>query len=519
METLTAVLALLVIVAGLVETARWTGIPYPVLLVIGGLALAFVPGVPRIELEPELILLVFLPPLLFRAAFETSLRDLRANLGPIARLSIGLVALTIVLVAVVAQAAVPGLGWPAALTLGAIVSPTDPLAATTVLRRLHVPQRLVTILEGEGLLNDATALVAYRAAVAAVVTGALAFSDIAAAFLVAAVGGILFGGAVGLLSAQVLRRLDDPPVEVAVSLVIPYAAFLPADELGLSAVLATVVAGLIVGRRSALVSSPESRTLGLATWKMVAFLLNGFAFILIGLELPVALRGLAQYSPMELLGLALLVSATVIAARFAWIYAVSLLPGSVVRTMARTDPVLAARAPLIASWAGFRGAVSLAAALALPIDFPERHLLILLTFAVILATLLGQGLTLPLLLRRMTWAGSPAELSEETRARIAAFQAGLAAIERERSLWPSHQPLLDRLESSIGDRNRHLATDDPEETEERQLERAEHEEIQRRVIAAQRLAVIGLRDSGEINDETLRTIERELDFEELRMEG
>ena len=317
METLTAVLALLVIVAGLVETARWTGIPYPVLLVIGGLALAFVPGVPRLELEPELILLVFLPPLLFRAAFETSLRDLRANLGPIARLAIGLVALTIVLVAIVAQAAIPGIGWPAALTLGAIVSPTDPLAATTVLRRLHVPQRLVTILEGEGLLNDATALVAYRAAVAAVVTGALAFSDIAGAFLVAAIGGILFGGAVGLLSAQVVRRLDDPPVEVAVSLVIPYAAFLPADELGLSAVLATVVAGLIVGRRSALVSSPESRTLGLATWKMVAFLLNGFAFILIGLEVPVALRGLGQRSPVELVGLALLVSATVIATRFA----------------------------------------------------------------------------------------------------------------------------------------------------------------------------------------------------------
>ncbi len=285
MDALIAILAILVIIAILYEIARRIGVPYPTLFVIGGLALGFLPGLPRIALEPDLVLLVFLPPLLFGAAFTTPLRDLRANLGPVVRLSVGLVVFTMIIVATVAQAAIPGLGWPAAFALGAIVAPTDALAATTVFRRLGAPRLVVTLIEGEALFNDATALVAYRAAVAAV-AGGFVLSQAIGGFALAVVGGIVIGLLVGRVAAEILRRLDDPPVEVAISLVIPFAAYLPAERLGLSGVLAAVTAGLVIGRRLGTILSPSSRVLWLSTWKMVGFVLNGFVFVLIGLELP-----------------------------------------------------------------------------------------------------------------------------------------------------------------------------------------------------------------------------------------
>jgi Na+/H+ antiporter len=494
-------------------------VPYPTLFVLGGLVLAFVPGLPRIELQPELVLLVFLPPLLFGAAVETPTRDLRINAAPLARLSIGLVIFTMVIVAVVAQAAVPTMGWPAAFALGAIVAPTDALAATTVFRRLGAPRVIVTLVEGEALLNDATALVAYRAAVAVALGGTFVLADAIGGFFIAAVGGIAIGVAVGWIASQILRRLDDPPVEVAISLVVPFAAYLPADERGLSGVLAAVTAGLVIGSRLGTILTPNSRVLWLSTWKMVGFILNGFVFVLIGLELPQVLQNLGGRSPVVILGLVALVCAVVVVGRIAWVFAASLLPGSPRRVIARRDPRLAKRLTFVVSWAGLRGAVSLAAALALADTFPERDLILLVTFGVILVTLVGQGLTLPLVMRWAAWDGTEPDGDEPTRARAAAYEAGLEEIERARPRWPTHQPLLDRLESGLEDRTKHLATEDPEETEERRQERQEHEEIQRGVIAAQRAAVIELRDRREINDQTLRLIERELDLEELRMEG
>jgi Na+/H+ antiporter len=518
-EALTAVLAVLVAVAILFEVARRAGVPYPTLLVLGGLGLAFIPGLPKIRLEPELVLLVFLPPLLFSAAIETPVRDLRANVAPLLRLSIGLVVFTTIIVAFAINAVVPGLRLAAAFTLGAIVAPTDALAATTVFRRIGAPRVIVTLVEGEALFNDATALVAYRAAVAAAVTGAFVLSSALGAFVVAAIGGIAIGVVVGWVAGQVLRRLDDPPVEVAISLVVPFAAYLPADQLGLSGVLAAVAAGLMIGSRLGTILTPNSRVLWLVSWKMIGFLLNGFAFVLIGLQLPEILGGLGGRPPIHVLGLAVLVSALVILTRILWVFASSLLPGSPRQVIARRDPRLAERLTFVVSWAGLRGAVSLAAALALPASFPERNLILLLTFAVILVTLVGQGLTLPWVLRHAGWDGVELDGDEATLARAAAYDAGLEEIVRARPNWPDHQPLLDRLESGLRDRSQHLATEDPAETEGRRQERIEHEEIQRGVIAAQRTAVIELRDRGEINDLTLRVIERELDLEELRMEA
>ena len=519
MDILTAVLATLVAIAILYEIARRIGVPYPTLLVLGGLGLAFVPALPRIQLEPDLVLFVFLPPLLFAAAVESPRRDLRANVAPLLRLSIGLVVFTMVLVAVTAHAVIPGLGWPAAFALGAILAPTDALAATSVFRRLGAPRVIVTLIEGEALFNDATALVAYRAAVAAAVSGTFLLSDALGAFVVAAIGGIAIGAAVGLVAGAILRRLDDPPVEVAIGLVIPFAAYLPADQLHLSGVLAAVSAGLVIGGRLGTILSPQSRVLWQSTWKMIGFILNGFVFVLIGLALPDILNGLGGRPVPEVLGLGALVCVVVVVTRIVWVFASSLLPGSPRRVVARRDPRLAFRLTGVVSWAGLRGAVSLAAALALPVGFPERNLIVLLTFMVILVTLVGQGLTLPFVLRKAAWDGTEPDGDEPSIARAAAYQAGLEEIERARTEWPTHQPLLDRLESGLQDRTRHLATEDPDETAERRQERIEHEVIQRGVIGAQRTAIIDLRDRGEINDLVLRAIEKELDLEELRMEA
>jgi CPA1 family monovalent cation:H+ antiporter len=517
-DILTAVLAILVAIAVLFEVARRVGVPYPTVFVLGGLALAFVPGLPRIELQPDLVLLVFLPPLLFAAAFATPIRELRANLAPIVRLSLGLVVVTMVVVAAAAQAAT-GMPWAAAFALGAIVAPTDAIAATSVFRRLGTPQIVVTLIEGESLFNDATALVAYRAAVLAVASGTFILTQALGGFVIAAAGGIALGLVVGWVGAEILRRLDEPPVEVLIGLLLPYVAYLPAERIGLSGVLAAVAAGLVIGSRLGTILTPNSRIMWLATWKMVGFILNGFVFVVVGLELPVIVSGLGGRTPAHVLGVIALIGAAVILTRFAWVLAASRLPGSPRNVIARTDPGLADRLTLVVSWAGLRGAVSLAAALALPATFPERNLIVLVTFGIILITLVGQGLTLPAFVRLARWDGVEPGGDEGTVARAVAYQAGLEAIARTRGEWPGHQPLFDRLESGLRDRTQHLATEDPDETEERRVERVEHEQIQRGIIDAQRTAVIELRDRREINDQTLRAIERELDLEELRMEG
>jgi CPA1 family monovalent cation:H+ antiporter len=520
MTTLLLLLGILAVATALYELARRIQVPYPTVLVIGGLALAVIPGLPRVTLEPDLVLLVFLPPLLFSAAFEMPLRDLRASLAPIVRLSVGLVLFTMVAVGTIAHLAIPGLGWPAALALGAIVAPTDALAATALFRRLGAPRIVTTLIEGESLFNDATALVAFRAAVAVAIGGAFVPVNALLTFVAAGIGGIAIGIVVGRVACLLVRRLDDPPAEVAISIIIPFAAYLPAELVHASGVLAAVSAGLIVGRGLGSILSPDSSILWLTTWKMIGFLLNGFVFLLLGLQLPEIVAGIGDRSPIVVAGLVVAVSLVVIAARFAFVYAASFLPGSPRRVVARRDPGLAWRLVFLVSWSGLRGAVSLAAALALPAGFPERNLLLIITFGVILVTLVGQGLTLPTVVRRVGWDGIELEGDEASTARAVAYRAGLDEIERVRPQWPTHQPLLDRLESGLRDRTRHLATEeDPDENEERRQERLEHEEIQRGVIEAQRVAVIELRDQGAINDLALRDIERDLDLEQLRMEG
>ena len=290
MSTELTLVTILAAVTLLLIAAQWARVPYPILLVLGGLGLAVTPGIPEVDLEPELVLLVFLPPLLYAAAFFTPLRELRRNVRPISLLAVGLVLATMVAVAVVAHGAL-GFGWAEAFVLGAIVSPTDPVAATAIARRLGVPGRIVTIVEGESLVNDATALVAYKFAVAAVVTGSFSLLEASGEFVLVVVGGIAVGIAVGTIIAAVRRRLDNPPVEVTIALFSAYFAYLPAEAIGVSGVLAAVTVGIYMGRLTSRLTTPTTRIQGVAVWEIVTFLLNSALFVLVGLQLPDRRRG------------------------------------------------------------------------------------------------------------------------------------------------------------------------------------------------------------------------------------
>jgi monovalent cation/hydrogen antiporter len=520
MHEIELVLALLVAVAALATVARALRVPSPLLLVLGGLFLALIPAVPDVRLTPDIVFLLILPPLLYIAAFDTSIRDVRTYLRSILSLAVGLVLATTAAVAVLARALLPDIGWPTAFALGAIVSPPDAVAATAVFRGLGVRRRLVTILEGESLFNDATALVAYRAALAVTATATFSAGEAGLRFVAVGVGGVLVGLATGGAVAWLRRRLNDPPVEITVSLLTPFAAYLPAEWLGVSGVLASVTAGLCVGWWAPRIMQSETRLRARAVWDMVVFVLNGLVFILIGLQLSTILTSLSGRSLPSLVGLGLLISLAVILVRLAWVFAAA----SLSRRLGRPPPWPEV---LVVGWAGMRGVVSLAAALALPLATPERDLLIFLTFCVILATLVGQGLSLPWLIHRLAVAEDGAAQQPELRARTAAAEAAVARIEQLAAEWPTHLPLIDTLRAQYAHRASHLGEHAPEGADGEGLpadgaadqELLEHRLIRRAVIEAERAAVLDLRGRGEISDEVWRRIERDLDLEELRMEA
>ena len=444
-------LGLLVAVSGLLALAPRLRVPYPILLVLGGLVLGMVPGVPTLELPPELVLVAILPPILYSAAFFTSLRDLRANVRPISLLSIGLVLATTIVVAVVAHAVVDGLPWAAAFVLGAVVSPTDAVAATAIGRRLGLPRRVITVVEGESLINDATALVVYRFAVAAVLTGSFSLVDAGLTFLVSAAGGIAVGVGVGFVVTAVRRRLDNPPAELTVSLLTGYFAYLPAEALGVSAVLAAVTVGIYMGWRAPQLINVQVRLQGTAVWELLVFLLNSLLFVLVGLQLPVVLDGLSDVSTVRLVTEGVLVSLAVIVTRVAWVFPFTYGPRLLFRGVRARDPYPAWQPVALVSWMGMRGAVSLAAALALPLQtdaglpFPGRERIVFLAFCVILATLVLQGLSLPLLIRRLGVRDDGLSEVEEARARIHA--AG--AILRLRNEGAINDEVMQRIERDL----------------------------------------------------------------------
>jgi CPA1 family monovalent cation:H+ antiporter len=471
------------------------------------------------ELQPDVVFALFLPPILFGAAYFTPIRDFGANVRPILMLAVGLVLFTTVVVGFVAHAVIPGMGLAVALTLGAIVAPPDAVAATAIFQRLGVPRRMVTILEGESLVNDATSLIAYRTATAAAL-GAMSFSVVGASvdFVIAAVGGVIVGGLIGAVLTTLLHRTrQHPDLEVAMTLIAPTTAFLLAERFELSGVLAAVVAGLITGRRAARALSPDARLLGRGAWQILIWAINAVVFLSIGLQLPAILAGLSATPPEELLRYGVIISLTVIVARFLWVFPETYLPRFFNPKLRARDPYPPARSVVIVSWAGMRGVVSLAAALALAPDFPQRPLILYLTFCVILATLVGQGLTLPWLIRWLgvTASGDALE-AEETQARVAAVEAGLGRLEELRAEYPDHLPLIDQIRDELEHEAGHVAPGEDMTIDEAQQEALDHRAIRSAILLAQREAVIRLRDEGVINDETLRRIELELDLEAVR---
>ena len=521
------VFGLLVAVAALAVVARLVRVPYPILLVIGGLAIGFVPAVPDIELDPDIVLLVFLPPLLYAAAFFSNLRELRLNARPIGLLAIGLVVVTTLAVAAVAHWAI-GLEWQVAFVLGAIVSPTDAVAPATILRRLGVPRRVVTIVEGENLTNDWTALVTYKFAVAAVLTGSFSLAEAGPEFVLTGVGGVAIGVAGGLAIAAVRRRLDDPPTEITISLLTPYAVYLPAEELGLSGVIAAVTVGIVLGWRASELTTHTTRLQTYAIWEILQFLLNAVLFLLIGLQLHTALDALDERDGGELLGYAVLVSAVVIAVRIAWVYGLSALDRRVRREIVGPRDGDGWKEVTLVAWASMRGAVSLAAALAIPLQtdtgapFPERDLILFLTFSVIIATLVLQGLAFPLVIRALDLDEDTSDADEELAARIEIAYAALDRIEQLTGDDRVPDDTLERVRNLYDYRRRRFSSrlDDqgPEDGFDYEQRAGLYRRVMNEVIDAQRAALRRLRDSGEITDEVRRNVEHELDLEQARLE-
>ena len=542
---LQVLLGLLAAVVVLAMVARRFRLPYPIVLVLGGLALGFVPHVPRVRLDPDVVFLVFLPPLLFNAAWATSFRDFRANLRSIGLLAFGLVLLTTVGVAAVAHAVVPGLPWPTAFVLGAVVAPTDAVAATAIMQRLGVPRRVVSVVEGESLVNDATGLVAWRFALGAAVTGVFVPWQASLEFVEAAVGGIAVGIVVGWLLAQVQLRIDDALIEITLSFLAAYAAYLAAENLHLSGVLAVVAAGLYVGRRSPELFSPNTRMQGLAVWGMAVFVLNGLAFILVGLQLPGILDGLSARPVPSLVWYAAAVSLTVIAVRVAWTFPGAYLP-RLLPSVRRRELLPPRRDVAVTAWSGMRGAVSLAAALALPVTlpggslFPGRDLVLFVTFCVILITLVLQGLSLPLLITGLRVTGDGREHQEEKVARFRAIEAAEARLAELSESDRAPEGQLDLLRgyyrkrrASVETRFGYLRHDHGGEgrgpadghvhvdgvdhlADHRQWQRRMHR-LKLELISAERQQVVALRDRGTISDDVMRRIERDLDLEELHL--
>ena len=518
--------ALFVSAAGLNAMANWLQVPYPIPLVLGGLVLGLVPGLPAIQLNPDLVLLVFLPPLLYSSAFFADLRALRADARVISLSAIGLVLATTVAVAVIGHEVI-GLPWAVSFALGAIVSPTDPAAATAIMRRVGAPRRLVNIVEGESLFNDATALVAYKVAVAAAVGESVSAGATVLEFFGDAAGGIAMGLAVGWVIAQVRRRVTDINTELTISLFSAYGAFVPANQLGLSGVLAVVACGVYLGFRAPEIASPESRILSEGLWSVLAFLLNAVLFILIGLQLPTIVDGLSGRPAGQVIGYAAAVCATVIAIRFLWNFVVTVLIRAIDRRPSQVARRAGWRTRVIGGWAGMRGAVSLAAALALPLHtdsgapLPGRELIQFITFALILVTVVVQGLTLPVLIRKLGVVEDGGEEDqEELRARLAIARAALDRVDQlEGEEW-TREATVDRVRQLYEFRQRRFKVragkmDDADGIEEGSMR---YQRMMHEIYTAQREALVELRDARQISSEVLRRVEREIDLEESRLE-
>ena len=520
-------LLLLVFVVAFAALAQRLKIPYPIVLVIAGLLLGFMPGIPAIRLNPDVIFLVVLPPLLYSAAWLTSWREFKFNLVSICMLAFGLVGFTVFGVAHSVHWIFPAFDWKLGLVLGAVVATTDAIAATTIAKRLGLPKRIVDILEGESLLNDASGLLALQFAVALIVSGerpTLGRSLLELAYLI--VGGLALGLLVAFVVDRLERRVEDGPIEITISIVVPYAVYLAAEAMHASGVLAVVVCGLYLSRKSSEFFSAKVRMQAWAVWDSLTFVLNGLVFTVIGLQLPHVLSALTGYRLRDLVLYGLVFSALLILLRFLWMYPGALIGYKIRKYVFHQHTAMpGARQIFVVGWTGMRGVVALAAAISLPdtladaSPFPQRDMIIFLTFSVILVTLVLQGLTLPPLIRALGLAGVTHSDKEEREARRQIAEAALVHLSNVRGQDDvGFADVYDDLAQHY--RHRLASLTDGEGTEEDLLHRNHHQRfrtLSRDLIAVERALAVRLRNEGRISDEALRQIEYELDLGEAKM--
>lgn len=482
--------------------ARRANIPYPTLLALGGALVAFIPGTPRFDLRPDLILALFVAPVLLDAAYDSSLRDLRDNWRPVSSLVLVAVGLTTIAVALAVRQLVPDMPWPAAVALGALLAPPDAVAALTVMRQVAPPYRIRKVLEGESLLNDASALLIYKLAVGAAAVGSFSIADAVPTFVLVAFGSVAVGWLAGLVISALIARIDDAPTSVIFQFLLTFAVWLLAEGLGLSAVIAIVVFGLIAARRGTLPA--RVRIPSFAIWEAATFVLNVLAFTLIGLQLRPILLALDRAELVRQLGAALAILAVVVVVRLVWVMAYTVAQR---RRPASSDtgasmPPLSARGGLVIGWSGMRGIVTLAAALALPAGFPQRDFIQLTAFVVVLGTLVVQGLTLRPLLALLRLPRDQTVETELSLAREAALKAALSVLKNDdtpaaRRLWLEYKDALSEARHGRNPR-----------------ERAENM-LRRQVVPASRRAIADLRSTGAIGDDAYHIVEEELDWLEL----
>ncbi|MFJ6568450.1 Na+/H+ antiporter [Streptomyces sp. NPDC091292] len=519
-----SLVALIAASAAVAGAARRTPVPAPLLLVAVGLIASYIPGVPQYTLDPHIVLPLILPPLLQTAAMESSYLDLRANIRPVALLSVGYVLFATVAVGWLAYLIIPGLPLTAALVLGAVIAPPDAVAATAIARRSGLPSRITTILQGESLVNDATAITAYKVALAAAIGEGASWAGGIREFLVAALGGVGMGLLLMVPIHWLRTHLKEALLQNTLSLLVPFAAYAAAEQVGASGVLAVVVVALYLGHRSWQVDF-ETRLQEAAVWKMVSFILESSVFALIGLQLPVVLKGLGAYGGTDVIWYAIALFVIVVAVRFVWSYPATYLPLWMSRRIREREGIVDWRRPLVISWAGMRGVVSLAVAFSIPLtlhdgtDFPARNLVLFLTFTTVIGTLVVQGLSLPGLIRLLKMPGRDpqAETLAEAQAQAAASRAADQRLDEllqdERNALP--EPLVDRLKNVL-ERRRNAVWERLGQSNPVTGESADdtYRRLTREMIASEREVFVRLRDARVIDDELMRTLLRRLDLEE-----
>ncbi|MFO0814993.1 MAG: Na+/H+ antiporter [Gemmatales bacterium] len=521
------ILGLLTVVTLLALLAPRLRIPIPTCMVLGGLAISLIPGLPEVDMPPELVFLVFLPPLLYAAAWQMPWQDFKRNLRPILQLAIGLVLITALGVAVTIKWMVPEMSWAFAFALGGILGPPDAVAATSVTRGLGVPQRLVTILEGESLVNDATGLVIYKLGIAAAITGTFVFLDAVGLFLMTAIGGVIVGYLLGHAVTWIHRHLDEPTVETVLTLLTPYAAYLAAEQFHWSGVLATVTAGIHISRRQQEYFSPTLRLQATSVWNTLDFILNGLAFVLIGLQLPTVLRQLQREESLLLAAsITLVVYLAMVTIRMLWIWPAAWLPRVLSSRIRRREPMPKPSALVVIGWCGMRGVVSLAAALAIPhtmadgSPFPFRGMLLAITFGVVLGTLVIQGLTLAPLVRWLKLSNPQySGDEEELQLRLELVAAAISYLETQEQYALSSPQMVARVREHFERQGelwlsqmamQHVSKEDAAE-----MARPSRE-LYLGAICAQRRLLHRMRDSGRVHGPGWQRLLDAVDLEEAR---